>query len=127
VIVLDASAGVSALLNAGMARRLVSEQALHVPHLVDIEVASALRRQVAVGAVTATNGHRALRAWSSLGLIRYAAGPLLDRVWELRETVSAYDASYVALAEGLDCPLVTADARLSRATAIRCAVTLVPN
>ena len=127
MIVLDASAGVSALLNAGMARRLVSEQVLHVPHLADIEVASTLRRHVAVGAVAPGDGQRALRTWSRLGVIRYAAPPLLDRVWELRETVSAYDALYVALAEGLDCPLVTADARLVRATGIRCAMTLVPN
>jgi predicted nucleic acid-binding protein len=127
VIVLDASAGVSALLNNGMARRLVSEQVLHVPHLVDVEVASALRRQVAVHALAAGDAQRALRTWSRLGVIRYSAPSLLDRVWELREAVSAYHAVYVALAEGLDCPLVTADKRLSRATGIRCVVTLVPN
>lgn len=127
MIVLDASAGVSALLNAGMARRLVSDQVLHVPHLVDIEVASALRRQVVGRALTPDDAQRCLRAWTLLGLIRYAAPPLLNRVWELRDVVSAYDALYVALAEALDCPLVTADARLSRATGIRCAVTLVPN
>ena len=127
MIVLDASAAVSALLNAGMARRLVSGQVLNVPHLVDIEIVSALRRQVALRALAAADAQRALRTWSRLGVIRYAAPYLLDRVWELREAVSAYDAVYVALAEGLDCPLVTADARLSRATGIRCAVTLVPN
>jgi predicted nucleic acid-binding protein len=51
---------------------------------------------------------------------------LLDRVWELRENVSAYDASYVALAELLDCSLLTADGRLGRAPGTRCAVTVVP-
>ena len=127
MIVLDASAGVSALLNAGMARRLVSEQVLHVPHLVDIEIASALRRQVALRALAPGDAQRALRTWSRLGVIRYAAPSLLDRLWELREAIPAYDALYLALAEGLDFPLVTADARLSQATGIRCAVTLVPN
>ena len=57
---------------------------------------------------------------------RYLAFTLLDRVWELRESLSAYDASYVALAELLDCNLLTADARLSRAPGVRCPITLVP-
>ena len=51
---------------------------------------------------------------------------LLDRVWELRDNLSASDASYVALAERLDCPLLTADARLSRAPGVRCTITVVP-
>jgi predicted nucleic acid-binding protein len=51
---------------------------------------------------------------------------LLDRVWHLRENLSAYDATYVALAETLGCSLVTADARLSRAPGVQCAVTVVP-
>jgi predicted nucleic acid-binding protein len=53
--------------------------------------------------------------------------PLLDRVWELRDAVSAYDAMYLALAESLECALVTADARLGRAAGVRCPVTVVPN
>ena len=57
---------------------------------------------------------------------RHPTFPLLHRVWELRDNLSAYDASYVALAEALGCPLVTADARITRATTIGCAVTLVP-
>jgi len=59
-------------------------------------------------------------------MTRYAVFSLLDRVWELRENVSAYDASYVALAELLECPLLTADDRLSRAPGVRCAITVVP-
>lgn len=51
---------------------------------------------------------------------------LLDRVWELRDHVSAYDASYIALAEHLDCSLLTADGRLSRAPGTRCPITVVP-
>ncbi|MCX2712420.1 type II toxin-antitoxin system VapC family toxin [Mycolicibacterium sp. J2] len=65
--------------------------------------------------------------WARLGITRYAAAPLLERVCELRDTVTTYDAMYVALAEALDCPLVTADARLSRAPGIRCAVTVIPD
>ena len=59
-------------------------------------------------------------------MTRYPVFSLLDRVWELRENLSAYDASYVALAELLDCNLLTADARLSRAPGVRCPITLVP-
>ena len=59
-------------------------------------------------------------------MTRYPVFSLLDRVWELRDNLSAYDASYVALAELLDCNLLTADARLSRAPGIRCSMRLVP-
>ncbi|MFV8053885.1 type II toxin-antitoxin system VapC family toxin [Mycobacterium sp. 48b] len=126
MIVLDASAAVSALLNDGPARRLLAAEAIHVPHLVDVEVVSVLRRQAAVGLLGAEDARQALDVWRRLGLIRYAAAPLLERVWELRTTVTAYDAMYVALAENLDCALVTADSRLSGAAGPRCTVTVVP-
>jgi len=126
VIVLDASAAVSALLNDGPARRLVGVEDLHAPHLVDAEVVSVLRRLVGARALSARAGRACLDAFGRLGLYRYAGAPLFDRVWELRAAVSPYDAMYVALAENLDCVLVTADARLSRARGIRCAVTVIP-
>lgn len=125
-MVLDASAAVSALLNDGPARRLLAAEAIHVPHLVDVEVVSVLRRRAAAGLLAADDARRALDVWRRLGLIHYAASPLLERVWELRATVTAYDAMYVALAENLDCVLVTADARLSGANGPRCTVTVVP-
>lgn len=125
-MVLDASAAVSALLNDGPARRLLAAEAIHVPHLVDVEVVSVLRRQAAAGLLAADDARRALDVWRRLGLIRYAASPLLERVWELRATVTAYDAMYVALAENLDCVLVTADARLSGANGPQCTITVVP-
>lgn len=59
-------------------------------------------------------------------MTRYSAAPLTALVWELRRNVPAYDATYVALAELLGCPLVTADARLSRAAGPRCVLTVVP-
>jgi len=127
VIVLDASAAVAALLNDGNARRLVGFEGVHAPHLIDAEVVSALRRLVLAGTLNAEDGLKCLEAWSHLAVIRYAAGPLLQRMWELRGGISAYDAMYVALAELLDCALVTADARLSRASGLRCSVTVVPD
>jgi predicted nucleic acid-binding protein len=99
---------------------------VHVPHLVDVEVTSALRRTVAAGRVTGAQGRVALQTWRRLGVTRHAVTGLLDRVWELRENLTAYDATYVALAEALDCPVVTADGRLGRAPGLRCPVTVVP-
>ena len=123
---LDASAAVSALLNDGPARRLLVAEPIHVPHVADVEVVSVLRRQVAAGLFGTEEARQALDIWRRLGLIRYAAGPLLERVWELRSAVTAYDAMYVALAENLDCALVTADVRLSGANGPRCTITVVP-
>ncbi len=126
MIVLDASAGLSALLNAGPAREAVAGVQLHAPHLIDLEVASGLRRRVGVGQIAADAGWSALDTWRRLGMTRYPVFPLLDRVWALRDNLSTYDASYVALAELLDCTLVTADARLSSASGLRCSITVVP-
>jgi predicted nucleic acid-binding protein len=126
VIVLDASAAVSALLNAGQAREVMAAESLHVPHLIDSEIAQAIRRQVINGSVRPDDGWAALDTWRRLGVVRHPVTGLLDRVWQLRENVSAYDASYLALAEALGCALLTADARLSRAPGLRCPVTVVP-
>ncbi len=126
MIVADASAAVSALLNAGPARRALADDQLHAPHLIDSEIANALRRQVAAQRLEAAAAWTALDQWRQLGMTRYPAVGLLERVWELRENLSAYDASYIALAELLDCTLVTADARLGRAPRSRCSITVVP-
>src|SRR5699024_4180945 len=122
----DASAGLSALLHRGQARAEVARQQVHVPHRIDPEIASGLRRRVAAGKVEPDHALRMLRVWQRLAVTRYPVFGLLDRVWALRENLSAYDASYVALAESLDVALLTADARLARAPGIRCAVTVVP-
>lgn len=63
--------------------------------------------------------------WARRGLTRVAVHGVLGRVWELREHLSAYDATYVALAEALEVPLVTADGRLARAPGPRCTITVV--
>jgi predicted nucleic acid-binding protein len=126
VIVVDASAALAGLLNDGAARRLLGEDQVHAPHLVDAEVSSGLRRLAASGLLADEAAHVALRSWQRLGLTRYPSVGFLDRIWELRQSLSAYDATYVALAESLDCALVTADARLGRATGPRCPVTVVP-
>ena len=126
MIVVDASAAVRALLHDGEARRYLSTERLAAPHLVDAEVLQAMRRLVARGTVASQIADGAVRQWSRLGVRRLAVHWLSERIWALRHNLSAYDASYVALAEALDCPLLTADARLAGAPGPGCPITLVP-
>jgi predicted nucleic acid-binding protein len=125
-MVVDASAALSALLHAGPARDALGREQLHAPHLIDSEVASGLRRRVAARQMEPDAGWATLDTWRRLGMTRYPAFSMLERAWELRDNLSAYDASYVALAELLGCSLFTADARLSRAPGVRCPITVVP-
>ena len=126
MIVVDASVALAALLNAGPARQALGSEQLHVPHLIDSEIANGLRRGVAGGRIGADAGWAALATWQRLAMVRYPAFGILDRVWQLRDNLSAYDATYVALAEQLDCPLVTVDRRLSRSPGLRCPITVLP-
>jgi len=126
VIVVDASAAVSALLNRGPARSTLTSESVHVPHLIDAEIASALRRLAASRKLPVERAEEALVTWGRLGVVRHPLVGMLDRIWALRYVLSAYDACYVALAELFNCNLMTADIRLSHATGIRCAVTVVP-
>ena len=93
--------------------------------LIDLEVTSVWRGLVRGGRVPAARVEAALDDLRDLPIQRVEHTSLLPRCWELRENLSAYDATYVALAEALDAPLVTADARLARAPGPRCTVTVV--
>lgn len=126
MIVVDASAVVSALIRGEAARQRIGQEQLHGPHLLDTEVTDALRKLVLRTELTVLDATSALRAWSRLGVRRHPINGLLDRIWALRHNLSAYDASYVALAEALDCSLVTADRRLAGASGARCIVETVP-
>jgi predicted nucleic acid-binding protein len=126
VIVADASAAVAALTIDGLARERLGRVSVHAPHLIDYEVASALRRRVLSGDITEDGGRRALTQWSKIGLERYPARGLLARIWELQPHLTAYAAAYAALAEALGCPLVTADRRLAMAPGTRCEIQVVP-
>ncbi len=112
-------------MNAGPARQALAEEQVHVPHLIDPEVANALRRRVAASLIEPGDAWTALDRWRRLGMVRYAVVHLSERVWELRENLSAYGVSYVALAESLGCALLTADVRLGRVPGLRCPVTVV--
>lgn len=130
MIVLDASALVELLLGTAAGRAVASRIAdpdlgLHVPHLADVEVAQALRRYAKDGALDAGAASVALEDLRSLDLQRHAHEPLLDRIWQLRQNFSAYDAAYLALAEALDAVLLTCDGRLARAPGVAKRVQLV--
>jgi len=120
LIVLDASAAVEVLLQTAAgapmtARLLDPAESLHAPHLLDVEVAQILRRFVRRGEVVPDRARQALDDLASLPLERYSHEILMSRVWVLRENLTAYDATYVALAEILEATLLTRDARISRA------------
>jgi predicted nucleic acid-binding protein len=124
LIVVDASALIDALVGptAVAASRLARESVLHAPHLLPLEVASALRKLVAGRQLSERGARLALAKLAALPIRLHPHGPLLARVWELRTNLGVYDAVYVALAEALGLPLLTADQRLSRAPRLRCAV-----
>ena len=129
MIVVDASAVIEALLRtpaAGAieARLFDPRETLHVPHLLDVEVAQAIRRYAAKGDIDGERGGEALADLSDLPLRRYPHEFLLPRVWQLRNNLTAYDAVYVALAEALDAPLLTRDRRLAGATGHRARIEL---
>lgn len=89
-----------------------------------VEVFSAVRGRYLGGRISRERAEEALTALAELAFDVIQTSTLLGRMWELREAMTAYDASYVALAEAFDCPLVTADARLARSTGVRCEIRL---
>lgn len=95
------------------------------PDLVDIETVAVLRKRWLAGSLTAERFAHAVADLADLAIDRYPTSPLMRRAYELRDHVTAYDAAYVALAEGLECVLVTGDARLAAAAGISCAVRVV--
>lgn len=102
--------------------RLIQGADLHAPELLDLEVLSVLRRRTSLGDIDEDEAGIALETLSQLRLVRYPHLPLLPRAWTLRTNLSPYDAAYVALAEGLGCPLVTGDRRIARAPGLGCDV-----
>lgn len=131
VPVLDASAAVDLVLRRPDRGTWVAEQVLggaplHSSHLIDVEVVSALRRFALSGALSIPRAEEGLELFQQLGIQRHALHDLLSRIWSLRNSLTAYDASYVALAEALDAPLLTTDDRLARSTGHRAAITAFP-
>ena len=117
MIVADASAVLEVLLNTSRAAAIASllfagGQTIHVPHVADVEVLQVLRRYVSASAVAGARAREMMQDYLDMDLKRYPHDILLERMWELRHNFTAYDAAYIALAEGLDAPLLTCDRAL---------------
>ena len=129
MIVLDASVVVELLLATqvadSLAARILAEAPWHAPAVLDLEVANAIRRLCTIHETSNERGSRAIGDLGTLPVRRYPHTPLLDRIWQLRPNLTAYDAAYIALAEALDCELLTADGRLAKAPGPRCAIRLL--
>jgi predicted nucleic acid-binding protein len=132
MLVLDASAVAELLLGRAGARSVgqqITEHDfdLHAPHLLDVELLSVLRRIVTAGEATPERAEEALDDLLALPLERYPHDVLVRRAWEHRDNFSAYDATYLALAEALPhaAPILTADGRFARAAETHAGVPVI--
>ncbi|MDT8368709.1 MAG: type II toxin-antitoxin system VapC family toxin [Longimicrobiales bacterium] len=122
MIVVDASAVLEFLLDtptgARVGRLLDTAGPAHAPALLDVEVAQVLRRLVHSGSLDEEHGRALLEILQDTPIDRHRIDPLLPRIWQLRHNLTAYDAAYVALAEALECPVVTLDERIAGAPGV---------
>jgi predicted nucleic acid-binding protein len=129
VIVVDASVLVTALGDDGpdgdRARARLRGERLAAPHLIDVEVLSAWRRLATAGHLDGRRADLAIADLRAIRLARVPHGPLLERCWQLRSTVTVYDGLYVALAEVAGVGLLTADSRLATAPGLQCEIELL--
>ncbi|MBO3748901.1 type II toxin-antitoxin system VapC family toxin [Streptosporangiaceae bacterium NEAU-GS5] len=118
MIVIDSSALIEALAGADpddkLLRRVATEH-VQVPHLIDYEFRNALRGLLLGGKVTPARAEGARLVKRGLNLTRHPDEVTEARAWDLRGNFNGYDATYVALAEALDCPLITTDDKIARA------------
>lgn len=127
MIVLDTSAVVDWLLRTPAGQRIeqriyAHQDTLHSVHLLDVEFVQVLRRLVRGGTLTAKRAEEAIEDMAALRITRYAPVLLVQRIWRLRQNLSAYGAAYVALAEKLQAPLITRDQRIAAAPGYTAAV-----
>ena len=122
--VVDASVLVAALVDSGRtgvwAESVVADEALACPELVLVETGNILRRLERASEISRLEATSAYRDLLRFDLTLFPYRPFADRIWELRNNLTSYDAWYVALAEALGCPLVTLDAKLARASGPSC-------
>lgn len=125
-LVCDASALVALLLDAGPDGEWVAEAVTGArflaPSLVLFECANIIRRHELAGLASADQAAQAHADLTDLGIEQWPYGPIASRAWELRQNLSSYDASYVAVAELAEVPLVTLDRRLAGAPNLRCPI-----
>ena len=130
MIVVDASALLEFLLQTPLGTRVEArlfrhDDEFHVPHLVDVEVVQGLRHLVRKGEVSSGRAAEAIADLTELDLHRHAHVDFLGRAWMLRDSISAYDATYVALAEAIDAAIVTCDGPLAKATGHRARIEVI--
>ena len=129
MLVVDASALYEVVVGARRSelirRRLDTDPEVAAPHVVDVEVLSTIRRDYLLGKLDRTLARQAVMELQTWPGERFAHLYLVDRAWELRNNVRAWDAFYVALAEGLQATLITLDARLAHAAGIRCQIEVI--
>ena len=127
MIVADASAILEVLLNTSTAPAILFHlagpgESIHVPHLIDVEIAQVLRRYARTNSISPPRAEQALQDYADMPLNRYPHDLLLPRIWALRYNLTAYDAAYVALAEALSAPLLTCDRALAACPGLRATV-----
>lgn len=130
MIVLDASAAIDWLLHTPpgirIDQRIYSRsETVHVPHVLDLEVAQVLRRFLREGSLSSARAAAAVQDLMDARFTRYQHWQLLPRIWQLRHNLTAYDATYIALAELLDAPLITRDRKMSLAAGHRAKIELL--
>ncbi len=123
-VVVDASVIVAALVDSGpdggWAEEVIDDQVLYAPELVRVEATNVLRRLERAEHITAAEANGAQEDLTQLEIELFPFEPFADRTWELRHTVTSYDAWYVAVAEELGYPLATLDRRLARTVGPMC-------
>ena len=130
MIVADASAVLELLLNTDAAEevgaRLLDPAAIVcAPHLLDVEVLQVLRRYALAKELSRNRGRQAVEDLTDLPITRYPHEPFVERIWELRHNLTAYDAAYVALTETLGAVLLTRDRHLAKSTGHRARIEVV--
>jgi predicted nucleic acid-binding protein len=108
-----------------MERAFSGSEQMYAPQLLDIEITQVLRRLVRQKELALSRAAQALQDLADLLIERHDHQPLVQRIWQLRDSLSAYDGAYVALAEALAAPLLTCDAKLAGARGHRATIELV--
>lgn len=123
-VVVDASVLVAALVDSGdrggWAEDIISSGPLHAPELARVEATSILRRLERSKQLSSAEANAAHHDLMQLSLETFGFDPFADRIWELRHSITSYNAWYVALAEALQLPLATLDSKLAKAGGAKC-------
>lgn len=123
-VVVDSSVIVATLIDTGpgghWAEEVIDDEVLYAPELVRVEATNVLRRLELARQITTAEANGAQEDLTQLEIEQFPFEPFSDRIWELRHTVTGYDAWYVAVAEELGYPLATLDRRLTRTVGPKC-------